>query len=137
MHRNGIELHLLALPGRIETADRSEGRGPGVVAQDRDVAFGQLRAQCVARTRIGQIHRTHLDNHARFLAEGVGEVVENLTPACGDDQIVAAGGELFGERRPDPLRSSGDDGAGIGTWCGYRHGAIVKVADLAPGYACR
>ena len=123
------------LTRRIEGGHRPEGRGPGVVAQDRDVAAGQFVGERGAVGGVGQVHGTHLDRNAVALREPGGEIGQHLTPARRDDQAVAARGEFGGECFADTLRGPGDDGTGIRAGWGYWHAAMVntRLTARVPG----
>ena len=73
--------------------------------------------------------RVHLDGDTVFGAQPRGHLVEHVFAACGQDQPVPASRQLGGQCLTDPLRGSGDDGAGFRTGSGNWHGAIVECQE--------
>ena len=122
MHRNGIELDLGLLPGRIQLGHRPEGRGAGIGTQDRDVALREFLAQHVTGGGVGQIDRAYLDGDVMACGDPLGEVIEDVAAPGRDDQVVAAAGQIERESLADALGGAGDHRAGVGMGCGYGHG---------------
>ncbi len=121
MHGDGVELDLGAFVVGVELRHRAEGGDAGVVAEDRDVAAGELVGERLSLHGVGEIVHPHLDGDAVLAGEAVGEGVQQLTAARDDDQRVSAGGECGGEGFADAGRRSGHDGTGIGSGCGEAH----------------
>ena len=63
----------------------------------------------------------HFDRDAVAVGQPRRQRVQHILAARRDDQMVAAGGQLGGQRFADVLRSAGDDGARVGAGCGYWH----------------
>ncbi len=129
MHAKDIQLHLSLLGGRVERCNGAERGGARIGAQDRDVANGKLVAQLRAFGRVREVDWTHLDGDPVVFGEPVRQHPQHIFAPGGDDQVVAAFGELDGQRFADVLRGAGDDSTSVRAWGGYWHGPDRSWAD--------
>ena len=115
----------------VEVGDRSEGRDARVVAEDRDVAAGELGGEHFHLRRVRQVDRADLDRDLVCRAEFAGEFLEKVAPAGDEDDRMTPGGQRACEFPSDSGRGPGDDGTGGGGKRRYRHVAMVAAASRA------
>ncbi len=84
----------------------------GVVDQqgDRPGPVGQPSLHPAQRLPVGEVRGEHLDLDAVLRPELLGELAQPLLVAGHEDEVVAARGELVGERAADPGSGTGDEG---------------------------